>query len=160
MVPFDLYLPLAMCSAWKAANECRQQQIDLSPPAPLGTISGSGRRTLPKPRRVAHLSGSQLYLQTAPEYRTKLRHVWLLRDVPAEVRKRLELPHPDEGIDLIARTRHGEYWAIQAKFRSQRDKPLTRRELGTFTAWRSIPAATSLWRSLRTPAPSRSASAT
>src|SRR5215471_8104613 len=38
---------------------------------------------------------TQLYLQTAPEYRTKLQHVWLLR---------------------------------------QRDKPLTRRELGTFTS--------------------------
>jgi superfamily II DNA or RNA helicase len=76
----------------------------------------------------------QLYLQTAPEYRTILRHVWLLRDVPAQVRKRLELPHPDEGIDLIALDRHGEYWAIQAKFRSQRDQPLTRRELGTFTS--------------------------
>jgi predicted helicase len=76
----------------------------------------------------------QLHLQTAPEYRTTLRHVWTLREVPAQVRKRLALPHLDEGIDLIARTRHGEYWAIQAKFRSQSDKPLTRRELGTFTS--------------------------
>jgi predicted helicase len=77
---------------------------------------------------------TQLYLQTAPEYRTKLQNVWLLRDVPAAIRRRLNLPAPDEGIDLIARTRHGEYWAIQSKFRSQRDKPLTRRELGTFTS--------------------------
>ena len=77
---------------------------------------------------------TQLYLQTAPEYRTKLQHVWLLRDVPVDVRRRLNLPAPDEGIDLIARTRRGEYWAIQSKFRSQRDKPLNRRELGTFTS--------------------------
>jgi predicted helicase len=76
----------------------------------------------------------QLYLQTEPEYRTILRHVWTLREVPAQVRKRLALPHPDEGIDLIACTRHGEYWAIQSKFRSQRDQPLTRTELGTFTS--------------------------
>jgi predicted helicase len=40
-------------------------------------------------------------------------------------------PALDEGIDFIARTRHGEYWAIQSKFRSQHDKPLTRKELGT-----------------------------
>ena len=39
---------------------------------------------------------TQLYLQTAPEYRTKLQHVWLLRDVPADVRRRLNLPGPDE----------------------------------------------------------------
>jgi superfamily II DNA or RNA helicase len=76
----------------------------------------------------------QLYLQTEPEYRTILRHVWPLREVPAQVRRRLELPHPDEGIDLIAFDRHEEYWAIQAKFRSERDQPLTRRELGTFTS--------------------------
>jgi predicted helicase len=48
---------------------------------------------------------TQLYLQTAPEYRTKLQHVWLLREVPADIRRRLNLPGPDEGIDLIARTR-------------------------------------------------------
>ena len=77
---------------------------------------------------------TQLYLETAPEYRTKLRHVWLLRDVPLDIRQRLNLPGPDEGIDLIARTRSGEFWAIQSKFRSQRNKPLTRRELGTFTS--------------------------
>ena len=77
---------------------------------------------------------TQLYLQTTPEYRAELRHVWLLREVPADIRRRLNLPGPDEGIDLIARTRRGEYWAIQTKFRSQRDKPLNRRELGTFTS--------------------------
>ena len=78
---------------------------------------------------------TQLYLETAPEYRTKLQHVWLLRDVPADIRRQLNLPGPrDEGIDLIARTRQGKYWAIQAKFRSERDKPLSRRALGTFTS--------------------------
>jgi predicted helicase len=77
---------------------------------------------------------TQLYLQTAPEYRTELQNVWVLRDVPSNIRLRLNLPSPDEGIDLVAVTRHGEYWAIQCKFRSQKDKPLTRRELGTFTS--------------------------
>ena len=78
---------------------------------------------------------TQIYLQTAPEYRTKLQNVWLLRDVPVDVRRQLSLPGPrDEGIDLIARTRQGKYWAIQAKFRSERDKPLSRRALGTFTS--------------------------
>src|SRR3974390_384975 len=77
---------------------------------------------------------TQLYLQTAPEYRTELQQVWLLRDVPADVRRRLNLPGSEEGIDLIARTRTGQYWAIQSKFRSQRDIPLTRRNLGTFAS--------------------------
>jgi len=77
---------------------------------------------------------TQLYLQTTPEYQTELRHVWTLREVPPDVRRKLDLPSRDEGIDLIACTRHREYWAIQSKFRSQRDKPLNRKELGTFTS--------------------------
>ena len=40
---------------------------------------------------------TQLYLQTTPEYRTKLQHVWLLPEVPADIRRRLNLPGPDEG---------------------------------------------------------------
>jgi predicted helicase len=77
---------------------------------------------------------TQLYLQTTPEYRAELRHVWTLREVPPDVCKRLDLPSRDEGIDLIACTRHGEYWAIQSKFRSQPDKPLNRSRLGTFSS--------------------------
>jgi superfamily II DNA or RNA helicase len=77
---------------------------------------------------------TQLYLQTVPEYQSELAHIWTLREVPPDVRKLLALPTLDEGIDFIARTRHGKYWAIQSKFRSQHDKPLTRRELGTFSS--------------------------
>src|SRR5262245_45447778 len=100
---------------------------------------------------------TQLYLKTAPEYRTKLQDVWLRRDVPVDVRRRLNLPGPrDEGIDLIARTRQGKYWAIQAKFRSQPDKPLNRRAL---RAWRFIPASIFLWQSLHIPPLSPLASA-
>ena len=73
---------------------------------------------------------TQLYLQTVPEYQSELAHIWTLREVPPDVRKLLALPTLDEGIDFIARTRHGEYWAIQSKFRSQHDKPLTRKRVG------------------------------
>jgi predicted helicase len=77
---------------------------------------------------------TQLYFQTVPEYQSELAHIWPLREVPPDVRKLLALPALDEGIDFIARTRRGEYWAIQSKFRSQQDKPLTRKELGTFSS--------------------------
>jgi predicted helicase len=53
--------------------------------------------------------------------------------VPLDVSRRLNLPAVDEGIDLIAATRHGEYWAIQSKFLG-RAQTLTRRKLGTFTS--------------------------
>jgi predicted helicase len=70
----------------------------------------------------------QLYLQTAPEYRTELEHVWQPGEVTADIRRRINLPSRDEGIDLIARTRRGQYWAILAKFR-RRDQPLNRRQV-------------------------------
>jgi len=77
---------------------------------------------------------TQLYLQTVPEYQSELADISTLREVPPDVRKLLALPTLDEGIDFIAQTRHGKYWAIQSKFRSPHDKPLTRRELGTFSS--------------------------
>src|SRR5436305_14565381 len=51
---------------------------------------------------------TKLFLELDPTYATKLRHVWLLRDVPTKVRAQLALPDTDQGIDLIAETRDGE----------------------------------------------------
>jgi predicted helicase len=77
---------------------------------------------------------TQLYLLTESEYRSTVEHVWLAREVPEDVRVLLNLPRTDEGIDLIVRTRVGDYWAIQCKFRSDRDQALTWEELSTFTS--------------------------
>ena len=60
----------------------------------------------------------QLYLQTDPQYTTKLSDVWLLNEVPLETKDLLNLPAQDKGIDLIARTHEGAYWSIQAKYRA------------------------------------------
>lgn len=46
----------------------------------------------------------RLHLQLEPRYAAHLKHVWLLADVPGEVREKLNLPEPDKGIDLIAET--------------------------------------------------------
>lgn len=51
---------------------------------------------------------TQLYLQTHPEYQTKLKNVWLAPDLPRAVRKQLALPPKDEGIDLVGETYEGE----------------------------------------------------
>lgn len=76
---------------------------------------------------------TQLYFQVKPEYQTRLKGVWLLKELPSQVRKRLpRLPNTDEGIDLIAETRQGEFWAIQCKFKGDSDESLTVRELSTF----------------------------
>jgi predicted helicase len=69
----------------------------------------------------------QLYLLTQPKYQTELSHVWLRLEVPADIRKRLNLPVTDEGIDLVVQTRDEKFWAIQAKFKSDPEKAPTLR---------------------------------
>ena len=76
----------------------------------------------------------QLYLQTEPEYRTILRQVWLLREVPPDVCKRLDLPSRDEGIDLIACTNHGEYWGFIRNFAANAISPSTEESWAHFQA--------------------------
>ncbi|MEI6176523.1 MAG: DEAD/DEAH box helicase family protein [Verrucomicrobiota bacterium] len=73
------------------------------------------------------------YLQLEPEYASKLKHVWLLCEVPQTIAKKLKLPATDQGIDIIAETHDGEFWAIQCKYRQQTDHSLTWREISTFT---------------------------
>ena len=76
---------------------------------------------------------TQAFLLLDPEYATKLKRVWLHREVPEEIRKRLKLPAEDKGIDLIAETKAGEFWAIQCKYREDARQSLTWREVSTFT---------------------------
>ncbi|MEX1049477.1 MAG: hypothetical protein WED15_08115, partial [Akkermansiaceae bacterium] len=57
------------------------------------------------------------YLQLEPEYASKLKHVWLQQEVPQAIARKLKLPATDQGIDIIAETHEGEFWAIQCKYR-------------------------------------------
>ncbi len=88
------------CKSWK---ECNQHIAKLT----------TGRQT--------KLGGSvfecvvKLYLQTEPKYQTKFKQVWLLDEVPYKIKKYLNLPRADEGIDLIVKTNEDEYWSVQAK---------------------------------------------
>ncbi len=73
------------------------------------------------------------YLLLEPEYASKLKHVWLHREVPQAVSESLRLPATDQGIDLVAETSDGQFWAIQCKYRQTTDRSLTWREVSTFT---------------------------
>jgi superfamily II DNA or RNA helicase len=74
-----------------------------------------------------------LILKTKPEYSSILKNVWIHnREIPKEICEQLNLPDLDEGIDLIAETFRGEFWAIQCKFKGQNQSP-TYKELSTFT---------------------------
>ena len=75
---------------------------------------------------------TKLCLEIHPTYKTQLKHVWLLKNVPAKVHEYLNLPGPDEGIDLVAKTKDGKYWAIQCKYKSDETKSLTKDEIDSF----------------------------
>jgi predicted helicase len=53
----------------------------------------------------------QAYLQTDPLYASRFSKVWLWNDFPA----RKDFGGNDTGIDLVALTHTGDYWAIQCK---------------------------------------------
>jgi len=72
------------------------------------------------------------FLRLEPKYATLLKHVWPLRKVPIGLRDYLNLPSPDEGIDLIAETKDGKFWSIQCKYVEDENASLTRRNLSTF----------------------------
>jgi superfamily II DNA or RNA helicase len=75
----------------------------------------------------------KLYLQTNPKYNLLFSKVWLLEEMPLKLLKRLNQPITDEGVDLYAKTKNGEYWSIQAKYKSNPKSTVTRKDLTTFT---------------------------
>jgi len=74
---------------------------------------------------------TKYYLKLAPKYMSQLQKVWLLKEVPVQVREHLNLPGDDEGIDLIAKTKDGEFWSIQSKYLEAESAELNRQKLST-----------------------------
>jgi superfamily II DNA or RNA helicase len=77
---------------------------------------------------------TQAFLQLSPLYRSQLKSIWRLEEVPPAVRHKLKLPATDKGIDLVAETHKGEFWAIQCKYRQNTDQQLTHTDISTFTS--------------------------
>jgi len=73
----------------------------------------------------------QLYMEKC----YKLKNVWLLKDVPEEVREILSLENRDYGIDLIGVDYNDRYYAIQSKYikrKSNKKISVTWKQLSTF----------------------------
>ena len=77
---------------------------------------------------------TKFFLEYNPVYKTKLKQVWLQKEVPSSVVKKLNLPTNDQGIDLIAETFEGTYWAIQCKYLQNEDQRLSHRAISTFVS--------------------------
>jgi superfamily II DNA or RNA helicase len=69
---------------------------------------------------------AQHFFQIDPKYRTKLKNVWNVnkREVPSRIHRKLNLQSLDLGIDLLAETTEGEFWAIQCKYHSDQRRSL------------------------------------
>ena len=87
-------------------------------------------RSVEKGRAFEELT--RLYLLADPVFVTKLTEVWHHTSVPRKVADELGLQQPEIGVDLIARTRDGDYWAVQCKFHQDRSQNVTYDELKTF----------------------------
>jgi predicted helicase len=64
----------------------------------------------------------QAYLQTDPQYASRFSNVWMWNEFPGKQ----DFGGKDTGIDLVAKTIEGDYWAIQCKCVSEDavvDKP-------------------------------------
>jgi superfamily II DNA or RNA helicase len=75
---------------------------------------------------------TKLYLQINHKYSQLFDNVWLYNEVPTNILKKLNLPTKDMGIDILAETKNGDYWAIQCKYKSDESKSLTWKEISTF----------------------------
>ena len=67
------------------------------------------------------------YLMTDPAYSSTLEKVWVWSSFPS----RSDFGGRDTGIDLVARTKDGEYWAVQCKCYAE-DHPVTKADMDTF----------------------------
>ncbi len=92
----------------------------------------------------------QAYLQTDPKYAYKFKNVWLWGEFPG----RKDLGGSDTGIDLVALTLDGDYWAIQCKCFQESsiiDKPAVDSFLSTSSRkfknaeWKTTSFSNRLW---------------
>ncbi len=67
---------------------------------------------------------TKYYLLTNPNY-SEYSDVWLYDEVKPSIISELRLPPTDHGIDLILKTRAGDYHAVQCKFKNDERKSLS-----------------------------------
>ena len=94
----------------------------------------ASRQKIPKDKGDLFERLTQIYLQTHPTYRSKIKNVWWCNngELPEQIRRKLNLPETDEGIDLLCETYEGEYWSVQSKYQTNSDIPLNHKKLSTF----------------------------
>ena len=72
------------------------------------------------------------FLQSHPLYTTQLKKIWLFEELSPGLKQELRIPSNDQGIDLVAQSVNGQYWAIQCKFLEDEARSITHRAISTF----------------------------
>ena len=75
---------------------------------------------------------TKYFLQSHPDYTSTLKHVWLFSELTPKKKQELKIPSNDLGIDLVAQTNNGEYWAIQCKYLENENQRLSHDYISTF----------------------------
>ncbi|HLV31439.1 MAG TPA: type ISP restriction/modification enzyme [Chitinispirillaceae bacterium] len=71
----------------------------------------------------------QAYIKTDPKYAYSVKNVWLWNEFPGKA----DLGGQDTGIDLVALTNNGDYWAVQCKC-YQEETTIDKGEVDSFLA--------------------------
>ena len=74
----------------------------------------------------------KLYLRAKFDW---YKNVWLLREIPADILAKLSLKKHDLGIDIVVEDIHGNYYAVQCKYRKaprKKKNVLSWKQLSTF----------------------------
>lgn len=67
-----------------------------------------------------------------PFYKNITKNIWLYNEIPLVISKYLNIPEKDKGIDLVLNTKDNKYFAVQCKFRSNKNDKINWGNLGTF----------------------------
>ena len=76
----------------------------------------------------------KLYFELEPITKNNYKKIYLYTEIPLKIKKHINLPTKDKGIDCIAIDNDNNVYAIQVKYRSNKNKVIPFGELSTFSA--------------------------
>ncbi|WP_089380430.1 DEAD/DEAH box helicase [Lutibacter agarilyticus] len=68
---------------------------------------------------------TKYYFLAETKVKSDYKKVWLYDDIPIDIRKKLNLPSVDHGIDLLLQSTNDDYHAVQCKFKNDELKKLS-----------------------------------
>ena len=75
---------------------------------------------------------TSLYFVNNPIYTTKLTNLWRSTNIPIQILELLDLRKPEIGVDLLAESNDGTYWAIQCKYKQDIRENISYGDLRSF----------------------------